>query len=239
LQRLIDRLSEILEPQLRLQTSLVHWQRDAQGCYQVQFSQGPPQLFDAVVLACPAPEQARLLRMIPGAPAVEFEKIPYTAISVVGLGYRQIDTPQVPEGFGYIAASRQRRDVIGVQWCSSIFPDRAPAGHVLWRALVGGAGRPEAAAWDDATLVTKVHEEMQQLLGVRGRPVFQEIIRWPQAIPQYHLGHPERVARIEQALSQLPGLYSAGNSLHGVAMNDVVEQSDCLAARILAASAPV
>ncbi|HVK16277.1 MAG TPA: protoporphyrinogen oxidase [Fimbriiglobus sp.] len=186
---------------------------------------------DAVVLACPAYEQATALADLDAALADDLAAILYNRVAVVGLGYRQADA-QAPDGFGYIAPQHTRRDVLGVQWCSSIYPDRAPPGFVLWRVLCGGAGRPEVFDRDDDALIGGCHREMQQALGVRGEPVFRQVVRWPRAIPQYHVGHLERVTRVEAAVGQHPGLFVAGNALHGVSMPDVAERAAVVAERV-------
>jgi oxygen-dependent protoporphyrinogen oxidase len=136
------------------------------------------------------------------------------------------------DGFGYIAPQNTRRDVLGVQWCSSIFPDRAPAGFVLWRALCGGAHRAEQLEWDDDRLAKAVHNELKLAMGVRGEPVFQRIVRWPAAIPQYVIGHTDRVARIDALVARHPGLFLTGNAFRGVAMTDCVEQGGLIAAQV-------
>jgi oxygen-dependent protoporphyrinogen oxidase len=111
--------------------------------------------------------------------------------------------------------------VLGVQWCSRIFPDRAPPGFVLWRALCGGVFRPDLLNLSDAELTARVHAEMGHALGVRGRPAFARVVRWPNAIPQLELGHPARLARIAAREGRHPGLTLAGNWRAGVALNDV------------------
>jgi protoporphyrinogen/coproporphyrinogen III oxidase len=188
---------------------------------------------DAVVLACPAYEQATAVADLDPALADDLASIAYNRVAVVALGYRQADA-QAPDGFGYIAPQHTRRDVLGVQWCSSIYPDRAPPGFVLWRALCGGANRPDVFDLDDDTLVRACHREMQLALGVRGEPVFRQVVRWPRAIPQYHVGHLDRVARIEAAVGRHPGLFIAGNALHGVSMPDVAERAGAVAERMVA-----
>lgn len=189
---------------------------------------------DAVVLACPAYEQAAILQEINPALADLTAEIPYNRIAVVALGYRESDCPVKPDGFGYIAPQRTRRDVLGVQWCSAIFPDRAPAGCVLWRALCGGVSRDDVFDWDDETLSRAVHAEMKLAMGVKGEPVFRRIVRWPRAIPQYNVGHLDRVARIEAAVAEHPGLFLTGNAYRGVAMGDCAEQGEVMAERVAA-----
>jgi len=189
-------------------------------------------LADVVVLCCPAHQQAPILAELDEALSREIAEIPFNRIVVAALGYRQSDVPERLDGFGFIAPENTRRDILGVQWCSSIFPDRAPPGMVLWRVLCGGVHRADVFDWDDETVLRACHKEMQQALGVRGDPVFTRIIRWPRAIPQYCLGHPQRVERIEAAAARHPGLYLTGNSYHGIAMNDVTEQAEQIAQRI-------
>jgi oxygen-dependent protoporphyrinogen oxidase len=187
---------------------------------------------DAVVLTCPAYEQAGIVANLDPRLADDLAGIAYNRVAVVALGYRQANVPGAFDGFGYIAPENTRRDVLGVQWCSSIFPDRAPPGFLLWRVLCGGMNRPDMLDRDDDTLVRSCHFEMRHSLGVTGEPVFRHLFRWPKAIPQYHLGHLDRVARIESAVAGFPGLFVTGNALHGIAMNDVTEQAEVVADQV-------
>lgn len=187
---------------------------------------------DAVVLACPAHVQASIVKTIDTQLAAKVGEIPYNRIAVVAISFRESDIPKKGDGFGYIAPQRTRRDLLGVQWCSSIYPDRAPSGLVLWRALFGGWHRGEVADWPDDRLMSAVRAELRLAHGITADPVFAKIIRWPQAIPQYMLCHPERVAAIERMAQNHPGLFLAGNALHGVAMNDCVGNAPRVAKRV-------
>ena len=187
---------------------------------------------DAVVLACPAYEQAAILADLDAPLADDISGITYNRIAVVALGYRAADCPTRPDGFGYIAPQNTRRDVLGVQWCSSIYPDRAPPGCVLWRALCGGVTRDDVYDRDDDALVRAVHSEMKVAMGVTAPPVFTRVARWPNAIPQYVIGHPARVRRIEAAAARHPGLFLTGNAYRGVALGDCAEQGEVVADRV-------
>ncbi len=190
---------------------------------------------DAVVLACPAHAQAELLGDLDAVLAAEVAAIAYNRVAVVALGYRAADVPHSLDGFGYLSPQRDGRDVLGVQWCSSIFPgQRAPARLVLLRAMCGGWRRADMVDWDDDRLVGAVHAELQMALGVRAAPVFRHLVRWHRAIPQYHVGHLARVARIEERRAAFPGLILGGNAYRGVALNDCVEQAGLLAERVAA-----
>lgn len=225
LQVLTDSLADQLGPSLhtgiRVQSisesaSVAPWKVYAEG--------GQAWSADAVVLACPAPQQAEILADLDRLLADDIAGIPYNRIAVVALGYRQADCPRPADGFGFIAPQNTRRDVLGVQWCSSIYSGRAPTGFVLWRALCGGIHRGDMVELSDSDLLRAVHAEMTAAMGVSGEPVFSRIVRWPQAIPQYVLGHLDRVARIEAAASCHAGLFLTGNAYHGVAMGDCVDQ---------------
>jgi len=193
---------------------------------------------DAVVLACPAYEQAEMLAELDERLAEDIASIRYNRIAVVALGYRRTDCPAQPDGFGYIAPQNTRRDVLGVQWCSSIYPDRAPNGFVLWRVLCGGVNRADMVDRDDDSLVRAVHQEMKLAMGVTASPVFRRVVRWPAAIPQYEIGHLARVARIEAAVARYPGLILTGNAYRGVAMGDCAEQGERVATALATMLAP-
>jgi oxygen-dependent protoporphyrinogen oxidase len=233
LQVLTDSLAAHLGASVRCGTTAVGLSEVAGvSAWQVHDRGGKAWSADAVVLACPAYDQAAVVQDLNPPLADELAAIPYNRIAVVALGYRERHCPSRVDGFGYIAPQNTRRDVLGVQWCSSIFPDRAPMGFVLWRALCGGVHRAEQVEWDDDRLARAVHEEIKLAMGVTGEPVFRRIVRWPNAIPQYVLGHRERVARIEALAAQHRGLFLTGNSFRGVAMADCVEQAGLVAARV-------
>jgi oxygen-dependent protoporphyrinogen oxidase len=98
--------------------------------------------------------------------------------------------------------------------------------------MCGGWQRPEIVDWDDARLTAALRSELRQAMKITAEPIFRQIIRWDRAIPQYHLGHQERVARIDARLGAHPGLYLGGNAYHGVSLNDCTEQAALLAERI-------
>src|SRR5260370_14757374 len=187
---------------------------------------------DAVVLACPAYQQARILAELDAQLAERLQSIAYNGLAVVALGYRRTDVPGNLDGFGFIAPQRLKRDILGVQWCSSIYPERAPGGMVLLRAMCGGWNRPDVVSWDDERLLGAVRAELQRTMRITAEPVFHSIVRWDRAIPQYRLGHLELVARIEDRAGRYPGLFLTGNAYHGVSLNDCTEQAEKLAGRV-------
>lgn len=198
--------------------------RASTGTWQLQVNGRDVWDADAVVLTCPAHQQRTILADVDPALAQEIGGIAYNRVAVVAVGYRRADVPIVLDGFGFIAPENTRRDLLGVQWCSSIYPNRAPTGCVLLRAMAGGWQRPEIVDWDDARLLQSLRAELRLAMNITAEPIFHRIIRWPNAIPQYHLGHLQRVARIEDRLKAWPGLWLGGNAYRGVALNDCTEQ---------------
>ncbi len=192
---------------------------------------------DAVALTCPADTQAELLAAEDPHLAELLAGIAYTPVAVVAVGYRAADLPNRLDGFGYLTPQRDRRDVLGVQWCSSIYPGRAPEGMVLLRALCGGWNRRDILSGDDDRLLRAVRTELAITMRIHAAPVFHQIVRWERAIPQYRVGHLDLVAQIETRATAHPGLYLGGNSFRGVALNDCVEQAEALARRISGSSA--
>lgn len=224
--RLVDRLAEVLGESLKLNTPVHGVRQMLDGSWQLTLDDDRIVEADVVLLTSPAHAQAKQLRDQDAALADELAAIPHNKIAVVALGYRTEDAGrQSLDGFGFITPQATRRDILGVQWCSSIFPGRAPAGHVLWRALCGGWNRPDVLDWDDERLVATVHRELQTVMGVTAEPAFRHVVRWPNAIPQYHVGHLARVARIERETAKWPGLYLGGNAFRGVAVNDQTEDA--------------
>jgi oxygen-dependent protoporphyrinogen oxidase len=187
---------------------------------------------DVVVLACPAYQQQALLAELDAQLAEPIGAFAYNRIAVVALGYKKSDVPMPLDGFGFIAPQNTRRDILGVQWCSSIYPNRAPDDCVLVRAMCGGWHRGDIVDWDDARLLQALRAELKLAMSIEAEPVFHKIVRWNKAIPQYTLGHLERVAWIERRLGQHPGLFLGGNAYRGVALNDCTEQGDLLAQQI-------
>lgn len=189
---------------------------------------------DALVVTCPAHQQAGLLADLDPTLAADIAAIPYNRVAVIGLGFRRSDIPMSLDGFGFIAPQRTRRDLLGVQWCSSIFPGRAPEGTVLLRAMCGGWHRADIVSWDDERLLAALRTELHQAMKLTAPPLFYKIIRWDRAIPQYHVGHLDRLTRIDACTHRHPGLFLGGNAYRGVALNDCTEQGEVLAGQVVA-----
>jgi oxygen-dependent protoporphyrinogen oxidase len=186
-----------------------------------------------VVLAVPADVAAKVLEDASGGRSRGLADIPYTAVSLVSTGWRREDIAHPLGGFGFLAPRKEGLHVLGVLFPSEIFPGRAPEGHTVLTAFVGGHTQPEVAAWDDVRLMSTVLGELRQTVGVRGEPVVQTIRRWPRAIPQYEIGHGRFLELAREIETALPGLRIGGNFLHGVSVPDCIRNATEMAGTML------
>jgi oxygen-dependent protoporphyrinogen oxidase len=160
-------------------------------------------------------------------------QIPYAPLQVACFGYRKDAVPLSLDGFGYLAARRSGLHSLGTLWSSSIFPGRAPEGHVLLRTMFGGATRPDAADLSADEVRARIQEDLLRTMSIKQMPDFVKIIRHSTAIPQYVSGHSARLKVLEGKLSAYPGLILAGNAFYGVGLNDCVASAGRAADRVL------
>jgi len=198
------------------------------GGWRVSAAGGDPIACEAVALCTPTDVSARLLGPLAPAATAPLDAVPYAPAAVVAVGYRTIDLPRPLDGFGYLVPSGEGRRVLGVVWSSTLFSHRAPNDHALLRVIVGGAHHPELLGLDDAALLGVVREELRATLGPLPDPAFSRIVRWPRAIPQYTLGHTDRLRAAEAAIASHGGLFLGGNGLYGVSLADCVARADAL-----------
>jgi oxygen-dependent protoporphyrinogen oxidase len=141
------------------------------------------------------------------------------------------------DGFGFVVAARDKSRLMACTWTSTKFEGRAPHEHVLLRCFLGGPRNHALVDLPDAELVRLAREELRSIMGVKAQPVLARIYRWPQANPQYDVGHLERVGHIETLAADLPGLYLTGSAYRGVGIPDCIEQGQAAAQAVLAALA--
>ncbi len=189
--------------------------------------------FDAVIVALPAARAAALLGEVDHELAGDLARIPYAGASVVVSAYRRDQIEHPLDGFGFVVPLVEQRRILACSFASVKFSGRAPDDCVLLRTFVGGACQPELAELPDDALRTLVSEELAELIGVRGEPLFCEVARWPGAMPQYHVGHLQLVERIEQRASSLGGLELAGNAYRGVGIPQCIHSGQQAAERLL------
>jgi oxygen-dependent protoporphyrinogen oxidase len=187
---------------------------------------------DAVIVATPAHAAAALLRPLDEALAGELDAIPYSSSATVTFAFRREEIPHPLDGFGFVVPHVERRALLAGTFSSLKYPGRAPAEWMLVRAFVGGALQPELVELDDAALTAAVRRELAALIGIRADPRLTRIARWRRAMPQYQVGHLERVARI-RARAAAVGVALAGNAYEGVGIPDCIRSGETAAESVL------
>jgi oxygen-dependent protoporphyrinogen oxidase len=224
-------LGKALGPDLKLSIG-VSGLRYEKGAFSLKLDDGSAAKADAVVLATPAFVTARLVRDLAPEAVEDLLDIPYTGVRVLGLGYARADVPHPLDGFGFLVPPGQGVGFLGCLWTSTLFPDQAPEGKVLLRVIAGGVRDPNFVDLSDDEALESVRQDLYRSMGIAAEPEMVHHVRWPRAIPQYTVGHAERVKRIENALSKVPGLLTTGNAYHGIGLNDCVRDAERIVATL-------
>jgi len=187
--------------------------------------------FAAVVCALPAgPLVALNFDGVGGGDQLKvLGDIEHPPVASVFTGFKRADVGHPLDGFGVLVPEVERRQILGALFSSTLFPDRAPAGHVGVTTFVGGMRNPELAGLDEPELLRTVRRELEQLLEVRAAPVFTHVQRWPRAIPQYTLGYQRFKAAIDAVQAAAPGLFIGGNARDGISLANCIESGRRLA----------
>jgi oxygen-dependent protoporphyrinogen oxidase len=183
-----------------------------------------------VIVTTPAYISGRLLQHLDPKLARLLAAIPYTSTALVNLAYNETDVPEL-DGYGYVIPQVEGREALACTWTSRKWPNRAPDGKLLLRLYIGRHGHPDVTNYDDAHLLTIAQNEIRETLGITARPLFHRIYRFPNAMPQYNLGHLERLAAIETRLAAHPGILLAGAALRGVGIPDCIASGEEAAER--------
>jgi protoporphyrinogen/coproporphyrinogen III oxidase len=237
---LIKALAKNLGSALRTEVSVTEIRRtnsNSPAQYQVSLtSDGSTDqvIADHLVLATPTHVTADLLRVLHPALASTFSPIEYAPVAVVSLGYPKSAITHSLDGFGFLIPRSSGLRTLGTVWNSSLFPGRAPDSHALFTSFIGGATDPQAVSLPSDELIVQVHKEIAPLLKISQSPTFSSVTLYQRALPQYNLGHAERLASLQKFKAELPGLWLTGNYLRGPAIGACLEQALAVAGEIRA-----
>lgn len=201
--------------------------------WMVHLSRQPALEADAVCLTLPAPQAGQLLMDVDRALATALQEIQYASSAIVNIACKRADVAHALHGMGFVVPAIERRPYIACSFSSVKFAGRAPHDQVLLRVFVGGALQHEQLAGSDTAIQEAVYHDLRQLLGISGAPLYMSLTRHPEAMPQYHVGHLDRVARIEALGQRLPGLALAGNAYQGVGIPDCIHSAEMAAHALL------
>lgn len=198
----------------------------------VRDTQGGSGLYRNVVLATPSRISSQLLLNIAPAAAAELSSIKSSSTAIVAMAVRREDIAEKRRMFGFVVPPIEKRRILAASFASEKFAGRAPQDHVIVRVFIGGTLQPELLEHDDETLVDIARGELADLIGLGGIPVVTRVVRWNNAMPQYTLGHVERVQRIRESIATAPGIHLISNALDGVGIAPVIAAAQKLANQI-------
>ncbi len=200
--------------------------------YEITIEGGEKITADAVVIAAPAYAAASL---------VKFDKdlsgklltIPYVSTATVSIAFRKKDVKHPLNGFGFVVPKVEKRKIMAATWTSVKFSHRAPDDSVLIRCFVGGSKDTSLLGASDEVMVKTVRQELKDIMGIDAEPVLSRVFRWMNSMPQYTIGHEDRVAWIDERVAKYPGFYLVGSAYHGIGISDSVRYGEIVAKKAL------
>jgi protoporphyrinogen/coproporphyrinogen III oxidase len=229
-QQMVDAAVTTLPPSsLRLRQEHVGV-RPVNEDWQVE-SAGVSEKFQAVVMAVPACAAPSLLRQVHPGLIEGLGKIQYTSSAAIALGFNKA---VLPPGHGFLVPRTEGRKLLACTFVHKKFNHRAPDGQMLLRCFISSSRVSDLNSLSDENLIQSCRAELKDILGLTAEPIFAEVFRWNPALPQYEVGHLERVARMKAILDGMPNFYLAGNSFDGIGIPDCIRSGRVAAEKILA-----
>jgi protoporphyrinogen/coproporphyrinogen III oxidase len=232
MQAFVDALEKPLHGRIHTRSVVSTLEGDEHG-YRVEV-RGAIKQYDAIVVALPSHMAARVLATFDPALSSELGAIEYGSAATVTLRWKAADIPHPMNAFGFVVPVVEHRGIIASTWASVKYEGRAPDGSALIRVFVGGHRGQHLVEYDDKELIALARRELEALIGVRAEPEWTLVKRYIHAMPQYHLGHLARVAKIEARAEAHPRFALAGNAYRGVGIPDAVRSGEEAARRITA-----
>jgi len=235
--RLIGALAEGAGAALHPKAPVLSIERSGEGQrpgWRIRLASGDRAEADAVIVATPPLAAAALLRQLEPEIARRLATIESASVAVAALAFQPQAFRSKPDGYGFLVAPGEDLEILGAVFESNLFPERAPEGRILVRAMLGGVDRPDLLARSDADLIALAMKALDRTLGLAIGPERTWVIRQEESIPQYALGHRALVGAVAGGLDGLPGLHLTGNAYRGVSVGSVIEDAERVAARALA-----
>jgi oxygen-dependent protoporphyrinogen oxidase len=231
LQELPDTLGRALSGEIRLQAPVTQLRYSPRG-WTVGAAFQTPELYDSVVYTAPAHCLDEIDLDFPGGERLStLSSIVHPPVGILALGFRREQVSHPLDGFGFLTPEVERRRVLGAIFSSSLFPERAPEGHVMLTVFVGGTRDPDLVQADPQTLTARVLDDLRPLLGTQGDPTFRAMQVWPKAIPQYVLGYGRFKDIADDVERRNPGLVLAGTYRDGISLGDAMNSGEQAAGR--------
>jgi len=225
----VERLSQNIEMDIIKDADIKSLQKDEKGF--ILQNENLKMRFDKVILSTPAYESAKIVKDFMPKLSSELSSIEYSPISIVGVGYNNLNRPL--NGFGLLATTRANKSVLGVLWDSSIFNDRAKEDKKLLRAMIGGQRSPKLALQNEESLIDSALKGIKETMGVDEKPDMLYVKKHEKGIPNYKVGHIKIVENIMNEVDKIDGLFLNSNAYKGIGLNDCVSNSKLCAKKVV------
>ncbi len=233
MQQLTDAMADAIgRDDIQTGTAVVRLERSG-SAWRVALADGAVLEADAVIVATEGWAALGLVKDVSPVAAHALAGISHSSSATVSLGFDSEDIGFDLNAFGVLCPQAEHRSLMAATYSSTKWPGRAPADHTLMRGFVGGPHNQEIVQKSDDELVSIVTAELRDILGLRRDPVFARVYRWIAGMPQYTLGHLERVATIQTEMETIPGLALAGGSYTGVGLPNCAESGEAAASKVL------
>ncbi|NWG04426.1 MAG: protoporphyrinogen oxidase [Syntrophaceae bacterium] len=235
MQQLTDSMADAAgRERMRTGVFVTSIQRISKGGWHVLLSDGSSMDGDAIIVATESWTAEPLLRPLDGAIADALAAIPTSSSATISIAFNENEVGFDLNAFGVLCPLVENRALMAATYSSTKWPGRAPKEKVLLRGFVGGPHNQEILKHSDEELVQIVLDEFRDILGLNpfAKPLFYRVFRWHLGMPQYTLGHLERVELIENRCAQIPGLALAGGSYRGVGVPNCIESGEKAVSKI-------
>jgi oxygen-dependent protoporphyrinogen oxidase len=228
---LIDHMAATLPlASLRMETEVTAIQR-VDGGWVVTDGAGGTQTYDHLMLALPVPQAAQLIQPV-DVEIAEAVTMPTSSAVIAGFGFAPGTGPVLPQGFGFLCPEGEGSELLAATFADQKFEGRAPVGGKSVRAYFGGAAADALMASPNDEINAKAQRELEKVLGPLPPAVVAVVRRWPNGLPQYEVGHPDRMAALQRRVDALGGLHLLGNGYRGVGLPDLIRDGRAAARSI-------
>ena len=187
---------------------------------------------DSVIFSTPAHISSSLLAELDNPLSEKLQTIPYVSTATVTLAFNASEA-KLPKSFGFVIPRVEERKIMAATFTSRKFAGRCSDEYVMIRCFVGGSKNEHLVALDDKEMVDMVRGELKDIIGLNAEPVLSRVYRWRKAMPQYTIGHLERVRWISERVHQHPGLYLTGSAYNGIGISDSIREGEITAKKCL------
>ena len=206
---------------------------DKRDIFKISLKNGEVLDADTVVFATPSYETASLLTGINDSISALLNKIPYASTATVSLAFKKESISNPMNGFGFLVPRQEKRRITGATWVSRKFSYRSPDDSVLIRCFIGGSHNEKLVFLNDKDMIEMVKGELRDIMGITSEPLLTRIYRWEKAMPQYTIGHEERLSILDKKLSEYPGMFLTGSSYRGSGISECIKDGQLTAEFVL------